>query len=331
MLTAHRGHKIDGQEHVLIKQEDQANFRGALLKKAWGVKILCLSSMTVLLLCGGTAQAWAQSPVYSTNSSTSAQTEVRLQQMETQIRELTGRVEKQIYEINQLKQQVKTLKSQDGSQGSSGVSGIDHGSRTNELPRANVVNGAPLGSGQILVPEREKARGSYDLSGTSVMAKSAPKNPLNLNFKPPETLGMKTAVPGGGTTEATALYEHAYANLKIKEYQKAQEEFQTFLKEHSDHVLAANAKYWLGETYYVRGEYKKSARTFAEGFQTYPESAKSPDILLKLGMSLNGMGKKKDACVALSQVPVKFPTGAETILTRAAQEMKKLGCESSSE
>lgn len=305
---AHHGHKIDEQEHVLIKQKTYKNFRGAQ-----GVKILCFSSMMALALFGGSAAVLAQSPVYSTHNSSSAQMEVRLQQMETQVRELTGRVESQIYELNQLKQQIKTLE-------------------MNSSKNADVSGGLPTnpGAGQIALPEREL---TYELPGKSVMAKPAQKNPLNLKFKPPEIKpvepkGMKTAVPGGGTTDATALYEHAYANLKVQKYPQAQKEFEEFLKQHSDHVLAANAKYWLGETYYVRGEYKKAARIFAEGFQTYPESAKAPDILLKLGMSINGMGKKKDACVALSQVSVKFPTGAKSVLDRAAREMDKLGCES---
>lgn len=310
--TAHHGHKIDGRERVLTKNTIEENFRGAR-----GVKILCFSSIVVLaFLIASISSVWAQAPVYSTRNSLTAQMEVRLQQMEEQIRGLTGRVEKQIYEINQLKQQVKTL---------------EMSQTTGSTLPANP------GAGQIAVPETEKGTGtgtgqghnlSYDLSGKSIMAPPAQKNPLNLAFKPPVIAGMKTAVPGGGTTDATALYEQAYANLKVKKYQEAQEEFEKFLTEHKEHVLAANAKYWLGETYYVRGEYKKAARIFAEGFQAYPKSAKAPDILLKLGMSLNGLGKKKDACVALSQVSVKFPTGSEPVLARAAQEMEKLGCES---
>ncbi|HPF77682.1 MAG TPA: tol-pal system protein YbgF [Alphaproteobacteria bacterium] len=289
------------------KKKTLLNLRGAQ-----GVKVLCLSSMTVLLSVCGSGIAIAQSPVYTTNNP-NAQMEVRLQQMEAQVRDLTGRVENQVYEINQLKQQIKQLEM--GAPGTS--AGFDNGPKTNELPRV----APPPGAGQIGVPTR-------DMPGQSVMAKPEQSNPFNLDLKPQEIEGMKTAVPGGGTTEATALYEQAYANLKVEKYEEAEKEFEKFLTNYGDHVLAANAKYWLGETYYVRGDYKKAARTFAEGFKTYPESAKSPDILLKLGMSLNGMGKKKEACVALSQVSVKFPTGSEPVVERAEKEMEKLGCDS---
>ena len=84
----------------------------------------------------------------------------------------------------------------------------------------------------------------------------------------------------------------------------------------------------MGETFYVRGQYKDSARAFAEGFQTYPDSAKAPDMLLKLGMSLSGLKKDSDACVALKQLPLKFPTAPAQVLERGAQEVKRLNCSS---
>lgn len=290
VLMVHHGRRTDGHEHVLNKIYSNRKLRGAQK-----VKTLCLSSIALAFMV---VPAFAQSPVYSTNNAPSAQAaaqmEIRLQQMETQIRELTGRVEQQVYEINQLKQEIQTLEN---------------------MKAAPVAETPSRGSGQIAVPERDP------------MA-PVQTNPLNLDIKPPAIAGMKTSVPGGGTTDATALYEQAFAHVKSQNYDQAQQGFEAFLENHPDHVLAANAKYWLGETYYVRGEFKKSARIFAEGFQNYPESAKAPDILLKLGMSLAGMDKQREACVALSQVAIKFPAGNDPVLQRADQEMEKLGCQS---
>lgn len=288
---AHHGHKTEEHAHVLNKIYSNNNSKGAQK-----VKTLCLSSIALAFMA---APAFAQSPVYSTNNSPSAQAaaqmEIRMQQMETQIRELTGRVEQQVYEINQLKLEIETLEK-------------------NQV--AAPMDIAPSrASGQIAMPERDPMS-------------PVQTNPLNLDIKPPAILGMKTSVPGGGTTDATALYEQAFSYVKSQNYDQAQEGFEEFLRDHPDHVLAANAKYWLGETHYVRGEYKKSARIFAEGFQSFPESAKAPDILLKLGMSLAGMNKEKEACVALSQVAIKFPAGNDPVLERAEQEMEKLGCQS---
>jgi tol-pal system protein YbgF len=281
---ASHGQKTEEQRHVFNK-----NTVDLTDERAQGLKILCLYS--ILFTAFSIGPAYAQgAPVYSTPNA-SAQMEVRLQQMETQVRELTGKIEEQAFEIRQLKQTIRNM-------------------------GEGMADQQQLGASQLARPEREAPKARLE-------------NPLNLEYKmQQEPAGMKTAVPGGVPMDATSQYEFAIANLKNEKYEEAREGFQTFLAENKDHVLAPNAKYWLGETYYVQGEYKTAARTFAEGFQAYPDSAKSPDILLKLGMSLAGMGKNGDACIALAQLPVKFPHGHDPILSRGQQEMDKLGCES---
>ena len=77
--------------------------------------------------------------------------------------------------------------------------------------------------------------------------------------------------------------------LRQANWEQAQLAFQAFLDEYPSDPLSGNAKYWLGETYYARGDYREAAVTFAEGFQTYPNSQKAPDNLLMLGMSLVGL------------------------------------------
>lgn len=275
-MIVNHGQKTEEQEHVLIKTVSFKNSKGAR-----GIKLLCLSSIFVV---GLSFSAQAQNVYNSTPDA--ARTELRLQQMEIQLRELTGRVEKQIYEINGLKQQIKILE----------------------------------------MAKPEPATSPAQPPQPQAFENNTQTSPLDLAVKPPAIGGMKTAVPGGGSTDATAIYEQAFANLKSKNYDAARAGFNGFLADHGDHVLAANARYWLGETYYVEGEYKRAAKIFAEGFKAFPESAKSPDILLKLGMSLAGMENTKDACVALSQVEVKFPTGHDNIVNLSKREMEKIGC-----
>ena len=89
---------------------------------------------------------------------------------------------------------------------------------------------------------------------------------------------------------------------------------------------AGNAQYWLGETFYVRGNYAEAAKVFAQGYQKYPKSTKAPDNLLKLGLALSQTGKKQDACVTLMQLGKQFPSAAAVIKQRADDEMKKLNC-----
>lgn len=283
-MMARHGHKTEEQERVFSKSFTTN------LKKAQGVKILCLSFIVLMF---SVTNALAQpTPLYARPSAPAvsddvvARMEIRLQEMERQLRDLTGRVEEQNFEINRLKSQNKMLEQ------------------------------------QAVAPQQ-----TLQQVPQQVVQETA--NPLKLNLTPPAPTGIKTAIPGGGdTVQVTSQYEQAFTSLKNNQYDTARKEFEIFLTESPDHSLAPNAKYWIGESYYAEGNYKTAARNFAEGFQKFPTSAKSPDILLKLGMSLAQMGNKGDACVALSQLPVKFPAGPEGILQRGKMERDKLNCES---
>ena len=62
--------------------------------------------------------------------------------------------------------------------------------------------------------------------------------------------------------------------------------FKAFVQRNPQHVLAGNAQYWLGETYYARRDYQNAMVAFAEGYKAYKTSPKGPDNLLKLGVTL---------------------------------------------
>jgi tol-pal system protein YbgF len=127
----------------------------------------------------------------------------------------------------------------------------------------------------------------------------------------------------GGSPEQ--VYEGAYDQYTNRQFGEAEAGFRLFLSRYRDHELAGNAQYWLGETYYVQGKYKDAARNFLAGFQTHPKSPRAPNALLKLGMSLNKLGQKEQACGAFAEVPKKYPAAADA-RNQALREMKRAGC-----
>ena len=88
----------------------------------------------------------------------------------------------------------------------------------------------------------------------------------------------------------------------------------------------ANAQYWLGETYYVRGQYKNAADAFLKGYKKYKSGEKAPDTLLKLGMSLAELGQKDAACSTFNELKTKYPRAPEHIGEEAKAWRKKAGC-----
>ncbi len=123
-----------------------------------------------------------------------------------------------------------------------------------------------------------------------------------------------------------SAYDAAYDLLKKGKYAEAEKAFSTFIKDYPNSTLAGNANYWLGETYYVRGQYEVAAGVFSDGLTQYEQNSKAPDNLLKLGMTMAQLGKKNEACGFLSLLPEKFPKASDTLKKRAATEAQKLVC-----
>jgi tol-pal system protein YbgF len=156
----------------------------------------------------------------------------------------------------------------------------------------------------------------------------APQGAVDTPTAPLAPEAEQDHVLGGSDTsgDPQGMYDTAFQALRQAKYDQAETRLRAFLKAHPKHKLAENARYWLGETYYVRGKFQDSAVTFAEGFQQFPNGSKAPDNLLKLAMSLGSINKKQDACTTLSELKKRFPNASAIIRNRADQERKTLAC-----
>lgn len=126
--------------------------------------------------------------------------------------------------------------------------------------------------------------------------------------------------------EDKEAYDAAYDLLKKGKYAEAEKAFTVFMRDYPESTLAGNANYWLGETYYARGQYEVAAGIFSDGLTQYAKSSKAPDNLLKLGMTMAQLKKKDEACGFLTLLPEQFPKASDTLKKRAEAEARKLAC-----
>jgi tol-pal system protein YbgF len=138
--------------------------------------------------------------------------------------------------------------------------------------------------------------------------------------------GRQASLGDAGGNNPKQMYEAAYGYLLQQDYGAAEAAFTEFLGQYPNDQLAGNAQYWLGETYFVRGQYKNAASAFLKGYQTYARSSKAPDSLLKLAMSLDRLGQKDAACTSFGELQSRFPQAPQQIRTRAQSERQRLGC-----
>jgi tol-pal system protein YbgF len=135
--------------------------------------------------------------------------------------------------------------------------------------------------------------------------------------------GVTAGIPN---TDAQSLYEQGYGSMLQHDYGAAEAAFGQLIASYPNDPLAGSAQYWIGESYYVRGQYKNAADAFLKGYKKYKASDKAPDTLLKLGMSLAELGQKDAACSTFSELGGKYPQAPEHILAQAKGERKKAGC-----
>jgi len=80
------------------------------------------------------------------------------------------------------------------------------------------------------------------------------------------------------------------------------------------------AQYWYGETFRVRQLYQDAATAYLDGYQKYPNSAKAPVYLLKLGVSLVQIGEKDQGCSMITGVSKQYPKASQSVLQIAKYE-----------
>ncbi|MGV6809361.1 MAG: tol-pal system protein YbgF [bacterium] len=110
-------------------------------------------------------------------------------------------------------------------------------------------------------------------------------------------------------------YREAYRLLKDDPY-KAISAFQTFLKDHASSRLAANAEYWIGESYYSLEKYPEAKKRFLTVLKSYKGSSKEADAALKLGYTFYAMKEWKMARKTFEDVARFFPGGREADLAK---------------
>ncbi len=144
--------------------------------------------------------------------------------------------------------------------------------------------------------------------------------------------------------DVQALYNKAQELLTKKSYQDAERAFRVLIDKYPQDPLVINSKYWLGETYYTQGNYKKASVSFADAYKSYrkldkssdPKAkemrrisyAKAPEALVKLALSLIALGRKEDARATLDQLRAEFPQLAQNIKKLVAEAESKIGSES---
>jgi tol-pal system protein YbgF len=288
-----------------------------------------------------------EAPAGAEGGNAAVDMQVRMDRLEEQMRDLTGRVENETNAVEQLRQRLEQVNSDiDVRLGQGQASAEAPPPRppggpliaAGEPPPAVTDAAPPYGRpppGSPPPPDPAASFGTLTPPGVPYGTAPAPQRPYPgpTELTPPQ---MASAASGGslrpsGTEalpsgSASEQYNSAFGLLRRADYSAAEDALRNFIQQHPNDPLAGNAQYWLGESFYARGRYSDAAAAFAEGYKRYPRGSKAADGLLKLGMSLDRANQKHSACIALMQLDHDFPHPGSAVRDRATQEKKRLGC-----
>jgi tol-pal system protein YbgF len=273
--------------------------------------LLCALCALSLLAAVAPAAAQSSSSSSSSGGQSALDTELRFNAIESQMRDLTGRIEELNHQIIDLKAQLDRLSS-------------DVDLRFSQLQHP----GAPAPSGAA-PPQPAPPHGAGDMSqpptrSGNLGTLSAPPPAAAKPAAPQQSAAAPAALPKEGSPQDQ--YNYAMGLLTQANYPAAEEAMRSFVARWPKDPLAGNAQYWLGETFYVRKDYANAATAFAQGYEKYPHGAKAPDDLLKLGMSLANLNQKTDACRAYARLRHDFPSAPAALKERLVAETRRAGC-----
>ncbi len=101
---------------------------------------------------------------------------------------------------------------------------------------------------------------------------------------------------------ATATINEAKALLTQGSYKSAQNRLNSYINKNPNSSSIQSLYYWLGEACFAGKSFNEASFAFVKAYKVDQKNDKAPLILLKLAKTLNALGKKKDAAVALDKL-----------------------------
>jgi len=137
----------------------------------------------------------------------------------------------------------------------------------------------------------------------------------------PAASGNGKASPPGDPVPATPVppeevYQSAMGDYQRGDFDFAIAGFRTYLRNYPETSLAADAHYWLADSYFSLKNYVQAIEEFGRMLRAYPDSGNIPGALLKQGEAYLALGDSRQAAATLCELIRKHPRTGEARLAR---------------
>jgi len=175
--------------------------------------------------------------------------------------------------------------------------------------------------------QRESLERYQSLERSLSSAASAPAPATPAAAAPPagDTADAPPAAPVADVEKEKLYYEAAFDLIKTRDFDQAEQALSGFLHSYPDSTYAANAQYWLGEVYLVKGELEPARAAFAAVAEKWPNHSKVPDALYKQADASARLKQNSEATRLLKQVVQSYPdSSAAKLAARDLEQQKNL-------
>ena len=280
-------------------------------------------------------------------SQEAAQLQLQIQQLQEQIRMLTGQVEGLQFQVTQMQTQMERTNEDNefrfqalegGAPGKSPAATESGGAMpAEELPQTPAEAAAPAaapdetrlepgdGEPMDMIGETLDPMVGNDADDGTLGTLSDGGAPGALDPGQPLDLSLDSGA-AASNADARAQYDAGYEAVVRGDYAFAEDQFQQFVALYPDDPQAPDATHWLGEALIQRGAYDDAALVLAEGYQQYQSSSRAPDLLLKLGIALNGAGEAEVACRTYATLEQRHTGFSDAFRQRLADEKLRAQC-----
>jgi len=273
---------------------------------------------------------------------------LRVDRLESQVRNLNGQVEQLQHQVKRMEEMLRKFQmdvdarfqEQGGARAPQKRSDVPE-----QAPSPQVGQAAPIPaadgrrrdafdpSSRAGAPGAPMELGSSGSASRPLRAGAVdPTAPLDINPRGARLDAAATPValaPQGATPPADPVkadFDSASELLKAQRYDAAQQAFSTFLQKHPGTRYNAPAIYHYGESYFYQNRHREAAEQFLKIATDYSKSSVAPGAMVKLGVSLNALGAKEQACAFFAELPRKYPNAPASDKQAAAREAKKAAC-----
>lgn len=236
----------------------------------------------------------------------------QLQTLQQEVQDLRGLVEEQAHQLSRLRKDQKT-QYLDLDRRMQGVAGAPRstGGATRAPARAQPEaatsgNAQPaLRNGELYVP----VPGSN--SGSNAGTDSSANDP------------SPAANSGAADASERKAYSDAIGLMKARQFDQSILAFNRLVVDYPGGSYNGHAFYWLGELYLAKSNDAKARQQFVQVIDLYPNHAKVPDALYKIGVVYHRQGDKDRALQYLNRVRGEFAnSNAAKLAADYAKEMQ---------